>query len=184
MSHLVFKKWKNHDGGLFAIQNPFQAEFKPRRDSNCRILLRLSEWIKTIITLKVLKEIKAFFFGPANLKATGTLVTGNLKWRLGSYAIQLEKQFQARTKIVLALARVESYFTVPLSLCRLSYGLTENLLKNSRYLPLELSAMAGETMCSVWELQSTQTFSRHSSSIWWWKLLRISWVHTEFGVVY
>ena len=31
--------------------------------------------------------------------------------------------------------------------------------------------MAGETVCSFWELQSTQTFSRQSS--WWWKLLKI-----------
>ena len=37
--------------------------------------------------------------------------------------------------------------------CQLSYGLPEYLLKNSRYVQLDLSAMAGETMLSFWELE-------------------------------
>ena len=52
------------------------------------------------------------------------------------------------------------------------------ILKNSRYVPLDLRSMAGETMCSFWELQSTQTFSWQSS--WWWKLLQISFSATQW----
>ena len=65
--------------------------------------------------------------------------------------------------------------------CQLSYGLTENWLKNSKYVPLDLSAMAGEMMHSFWELQSTRTFSWESS--WWWKLLRILFPATHGSYV-
>ena len=40
--------------------------------------------------------------------------------------------------------------------------------------------MAGDIMCSFWELQSTQTFSWQSS--WWWKLLRISFPATQWFI--
>ena len=56
--------------------------------------------------------------------------------------------------------------------------LTENLLKNSRYVLPDLSTMAGETMCSFWELQSTWTSGWQSS--WWGKHLRILFTATKW----
>ena len=42
--------------------------------------------------------------------------------------------------------------------CQLSYGLIVNLLENSRYIPLDLSAMAGETM------RSSESYRAHRLS--------------------
>ena len=68
--------------------------------------------------------------------------------------------------------------------CQLSYVLTGNIPQNSTYVLQDLCAMAGETMLSFWELQST-TFSWQSS--WWWKLLRIlfptiQWIISWLGL--
>ena len=68
---------------------------------------------------------------------------------------------------------MKGYSTVPTELWT-----DENLLKSSRYEPPDFSTMAGETICSFWELKTTHTFSWQSS--WWWILLMISFPATQW----